>query len=61
MKYKLGDKVNPVICPEIEMLVTVIQEPERYYCTWFVDGELKDGWFGAIELRSAKENNKIGF
>lgn len=61
MKFSLGDRVSPVICPEIEMLVDMVQIPERYHCYWFVDREIKDGWFSPFEIQKAQPSGQVGF
>ena len=63
MKYQRGDRVNPVICPEIKMLVDTVQigAEYRYHRHWFVDGEIKDSWFNDIELQFTENNDAMGF
>ncbi len=63
MKFKLRQKVSPVIEPKIVMLVDTIQieSGERYHCSWFVDGKLEDSWFNNFEIEPVKENESIGF
>ena len=61
MKFRRGDRVNPVIAPDIEMLVDTIQTPERYHCHWFVESKVEDGWFGPDDIQIAAEPGAIGF
>lgn len=61
MTYKIGEKVSPVIAPGIEMLVEDVQCETRYYCHWFVDGDIKNSWFGDKELQKPNKNGKMGF
>lgn len=65
MEHKIGNKVSPIIQPDIEMLIDTIQisscDGRRYHCHWFVEGEAKDSWFGAQEIQSTTRNGDIGF
>lgn len=55
MKYKIGQKVSPIIEPRLTMLVDVVQTPARYHCHWFWDGEVRDSWFGAKEIQPTQK------
>lgn len=60
-KYDIGDLVSPVV-GDVEMLIDTIQLGAgiRYHCHWFVDGQLKDSWFGEIEIEPVSDK-KVGF
>jgi uncharacterized protein YodC (DUF2158 family) len=65
-KFKLGDKVSPVIGPAITMMIdAVIQtssnDSPNYHCRWFDGHVMCAADFADFEIEPAKENGKMGY